>query len=80
MNAIVCQEMREACSLAYSAWAALLEPSKWNRPYTYMAYIATQNDKLMDAINAISSVVSTTTLPSLLSASMSRSSILPSTP
>ncbi len=57
MNAIVFQEMREARSLAYSAWAALLEPSKWNRPYTYMAYIATQNDKLMDAINAFNDII-----------------------
>lgn len=57
MNAIVFQEMREARSLAYSAWAALLEPSKWNRTYTYMAYIATQNDKLMDAINAFNDII-----------------------
>lgn len=57
MNAIVFQEMREARSLAYSAWAMLVEPSKWNRPYTYMAGIATQNDKLMDAINAFNDII-----------------------
>lgn len=57
MNAIVFQEMREARSLAYSAWAVLAEPSKLPHPYYYMAQIATQNDKLMDAINAFNSII-----------------------
>ncbi len=57
MNAIVFQEMREARSLAYSAWAVLSEPSKWNRPYNYVAQIATQNDKLMDAVGAFNEII-----------------------
>ncbi len=57
MNAIVFQEMREARSLAYSAWAVLAEPSKLPYPYYYMAQIATQNDKLMDAINAFNGII-----------------------
>ena len=57
MNAIVFQEMREARSLAYSAWAVLAEPSKYDRPYTYVAQIATQNDKLMDAVDAFNSII-----------------------
>jgi len=57
MNAIVFQEMREARSLAYSAWAVMNEPSQWNRPYTYMAQIATQNDKLMDAVGAFNEII-----------------------
>ena len=57
MNAIVFLEMREARSLAYSAFAVLSEPYRWNRPYTYMAQIATQNDKLMDAIDAFDSII-----------------------
>lgn len=57
MNAIVFQEMREARSLAYSAWAVLSEPAKWNESYNYVAQIATQNDKLMDAINAFNSII-----------------------
>jgi len=52
MNAIVFQEMRESRSLAYSAWAFINEPSRLNRPYTYRTQIATQNDKMKDAIDA----------------------------
>ena len=57
MNAIVFQEMREARSLAYSAWAYLNEPSRLDKPYTFMAGIATQNDKLMDAVGAFNSII-----------------------
>jgi len=57
MNSIVFQEMREARSLAYSAWAVLSEPSRHDRPYVYSATIATQNDKLKDAIDAFDSVI-----------------------
>ncbi len=52
MNSIVFQEMRESRSLAYSAGAYLLEPSQLKRPYNYITTIATQNDKLNDAVNA----------------------------
>ncbi len=52
MNSIVFQEMRESRSLAYSAGAYLLEPSQLKRPYTYVTTIATQNDKLNNAVNA----------------------------
>ena len=52
MNSIVFQEMRESRSLAYSAGAYLLEPSQLKRPYTYVTTIATQNDKLDDAVKA----------------------------
>lgn len=52
MNGIVFQEMRESRSLAYSAAAYQLTPYRLQRPYTYRTSIATQNDKMMDAINA----------------------------
>lgn len=52
MNGIVFQEMRESRSLAYSAAAFQLEPSELGKPYTYRTQIATQNDKMLDAINA----------------------------
>ena len=52
MNAIVFQEMRESRSLAYSAGAYLIEPYRLARPYTYRTQIATQNDKMKDAIDA----------------------------
>jgi predicted Zn-dependent peptidase len=57
MNAIVFQEMRESRSLAYSAFAFQSQPGFLNRPYTYMAQIATQNDKLADACNAFQLII-----------------------
>ena len=57
MNSIVFQEMRESRSLAYSAWAELFSPSRLDRTYTYMSQIATQNDKLMDAVNAFEEII-----------------------
>lgn len=57
MNSIVFQEMREARSLAYSAWAVLVEPSRLDTPYSYQSQIATQNDKLMDAVDAFNSII-----------------------
>ncbi len=57
MNSIVFQEMREARGLAYSAFATLGAPSKKENPYTYMAFIATQNDKMKDAAIAFEDII-----------------------
>lgn len=57
MNSIVFQEMRESRSLAYSAWATLNEPIREVDPYVYQAMIATQNDKLMDAVEAFDLII-----------------------
>ncbi len=57
MNAIVFQEMREARGLAYSASASLSRPSRLENPYYYMAFIATQNDKLVDAAKAFDDII-----------------------
>lgn len=57
MNSIVFQEMREARSLAYSAGATLNQPSKLDRPYTYSTFIATQTDKLNDALLAFDEII-----------------------
>ncbi|MDE6331464.1 MAG: insulinase family protein, partial [Muribaculaceae bacterium] len=57
MNAIVFQEMRESRSLAYSAWAGFQEPPYKHRPYFFSSYIATQNDKMNDAIAAFSDII-----------------------
>ncbi len=57
MNAIVFQEMREARGLAYSASAGLNSPSRLKNPYYYMAFIATQNDKLKDAAIAFDDII-----------------------
>lgn len=57
MNAIVFQEMREARGLAYSAGAFLVSPSKLTRPYIYRTFIATQNDKMIDAMKAFDDII-----------------------
>ena len=57
MNSIVFQEMREARALAYSAAAAFVSPSKLKYPYYYRTFIATQNDKMLDAMKAFDEIV-----------------------
>lgn len=57
MNAIVFQEMREARGLAYSAGAYLINPSKKKYPYIYRTFIATQNDKMIDAMKAFDEII-----------------------
>ncbi|MCQ2262440.1 MAG: insulinase family protein [Bacteroidales bacterium] len=52
MNAIVFQEMREKRSLAYSAQSFYSTPSDKDGYFINHAMIATQNDKLIDAMNA----------------------------
>lgn len=57
MNSIVFQEMREARGLAYSAGGGLRSPSKLDRPYIFVSFIATQNDKLSDALAAFDQII-----------------------
>ncbi|MDE6716000.1 MAG: insulinase family protein [Muribaculaceae bacterium] len=59
MNSIVFQEMRESRSLAYTAQAQMQNyiDRYGNNPYYYTAFIATQNDKLMDAIKAFDEII-----------------------
>lgn len=57
MNSIVFQEMRESRGLAYSAWAGMLKPSYLTDPYTLRTQIATQNDKMIDAINTFNDII-----------------------
>lgn len=57
MNAIVFQELREARGLAYTARAGLDAPSKQKYPYLMRTYIATQNDKMNDALQAFNSIL-----------------------
>ncbi len=57
MNSIVFQEMREARGLAYSAMANLSRPSRLPYPYMLRTQIATQNDKMMDAINTFNDII-----------------------
>ena len=57
MNAIVFQEMREARGLAYTAQAWLSTPSYADGSYGYTAFIATQNDKMQQAIEAFDEII-----------------------
>lgn len=57
MNAIVFQEMREARGLAYSAGAYFSEPRLAGDTYGFMASIATQNDKMTQAVEAFEEII-----------------------
>lgn len=57
MNTIVFQEMREARGLAYSASAWIQEPAYKDDNYFYLAFIATQNDKMQQAIEAFDEII-----------------------
>ncbi len=57
MNSIVFQEMREARGLAYSSSASLYTPTRPNGDYLFRAFIATQNDKMRQAIEAFDEII-----------------------
>jgi predicted Zn-dependent peptidase len=57
LNSIVFQEMREARGLAYSAGAGYNRPGRPDLSYWIFTFIATQNDKMMDAINAFNDIL-----------------------
>ena len=59
MSGIVFQEMREARGLAYSARAYMSTPTYADGNYYYTAYIATQNDKMKQAIEAFDEIINT---------------------
>lgn len=57
MNSIVFQEMRESRGLAYSSAARMIQSWKKGESGYYMTYIATQNDKMIDALNAFDEII-----------------------
>ena len=57
MNGIVFQEMREARGLAYSASARYELPARKDGYCLYTDFIATQNDKMIDALDAFNSII-----------------------
>ncbi|MBQ5608689.1 MAG: insulinase family protein [Rikenellaceae bacterium] len=59
MSSIVFQEMREARGLAYSARAYMSTPTYADGDYAFTAYIATQNDKMKQAIEAFDEIINT---------------------
>jgi len=57
MSSIVFQEMREARGLAYSAGAGYSRPGKPDRSYILNTFIATQNDKMIEAIETFNEIL-----------------------
>ena len=57
MNSICFQEMREARGLAYSAAAWIGGPRYADDNYNYIAFIATQNDKMQTAVEAFDEII-----------------------
>ena len=57
MNSIVFQEMREARGLAYSARARVVPPTDLEDNVYFMDMIYTQNDKLIDALDAFDGII-----------------------
>mgnify|MGYP002445261924 CR=1 FL=1 len=57
MNSIVFQEMRESRGLAYMASAGLEAPGYKDDSYGYVSLIATQNDKVIDAVNTFNDII-----------------------
>lgn len=57
MNSIVFQEMRESRSLAYSASARMRAPQRLDDTYGYSTFIATQTDKVINAIRAFNQII-----------------------
>ena len=57
MNTVVFQEMREARALAYSASAYLASPSTLKDDYAFYAQIGSQNDKLVQAVEAFDDII-----------------------
>ena len=57
MNSVVFQEMREARGLAYSAYTYLAKGQVPQHPYYFYAFIATQNDKVQQAVEAFDEII-----------------------
>lgn len=57
MNSIVFQEMREARALAYSAYTNYADGRTVEDPDYFYAFIATQNDKIHQAVEAFDEII-----------------------
>lgn len=56
---IVFQELREKRALAYTAYSRYQEPTDLAKSYLAIGYIATQNDKMMDALTGFDELYNT---------------------
>jgi len=53
MGSVVFQQIRESKALAYSTYAFYAQPGKKEDPYTAMAYVGSQADKMKEAIDGM---------------------------
>jgi predicted Zn-dependent peptidase len=72
---IVFQELREKRALAYTAYARFQEPSDLSKSYLAIGYIATQNDKMMEALAAFNELYNKMPLAEI-TLSVSKNSVL----
>ena len=59
MGSVVFQELREARGLAYSAFAAYIQPSYKDQSESYFTNIITQNDKMIDCVRQFNNILDT---------------------
>ncbi len=57
MGGVVFQTIRESKALAYSTFATYSTPSKKEDPFTALAYVGCQSDKMNDAINGMNELL-----------------------
>lgn len=57
MGSIVFQTIRESKALAYSTYASYGTPSKKGEPYTIMAYVGCQADKMKEALKGMNELL-----------------------
>lgn len=57
MSGIVFQTIRESKALAYSTFAVYVKPQKKENPFSMIAYVGTQADKMNDAIKSMNELI-----------------------
>src|SRR5690606_8839737 len=57
MGTIVFQTIRESKALAYSTYAYYSNPNKKDKRTTFMAYVGTQSDKFISAVDAMNELL-----------------------
>ncbi|MFP5041804.1 M16 family metallopeptidase [Parasediminibacterium sp. JCM 36343] len=57
MSGIVFQTIRESKALAYSTFAVYNKPVKKENPFTFLAYVGTQADKMNDAVKSMNELI-----------------------
>ncbi len=57
MSGIVFQTIRESKALAYSTFAVYIKPQKKENPFSFIAYVGTQADKMNDAVKSMNELI-----------------------